>query len=72
MKKSITKVTKEKVKTKSTLEREKIARESEKFVIELSKIKKDPNFDLLKWMRKNAIVTGKKVDVLKILKKVRG
>ncbi len=47
-------------------------KDEDRLIFNPNTIKKDPNADLLKWMRKNAIVTGKKVDVLKILKKVRG
>lgn len=72
MKKTVAKKTKAKTRAEILLEREKIAKDSKKFFIELRKIKKDPNFDLLKWMRENTLDSGKKVNVLKMLKKIRG
>ncbi len=63
MKKTVTKGTSKKVATKKEIKYP---------TFNIDTLKKNKTSSLLKWMDKNAIVTGKKVDVLKILKKVRG
>ncbi len=63
MKKTVTKGTSKKVAKKKEIKYP---------TFNIETLKKDPNFNFPKWIRENAFVTGKKVDVLKILKKVRG